>query len=575
MAMMFPSCVSEGCSSPGEREIFRRLRDDPGTSGWTVLHSLDVANHRRQLAGEIDFVIIIPAKGILCLEVKACSSLRREGGLWYYGSGAKPDPRGPFKQASEAMHSLRQRLVAKNPGFSRVVFWSAVIFPYIRFTATSGEWHEWQVIDSRDFRSASISRLILNVIDKARDFLRGCPSALWFNPKLQEPSLEQCKIIADVLRPGFEFFEDSKTVTLRREAELKQYTEEQYMALDAMETNPRVAFAGPAGTGKTLLAIEAARRGITAGRKVLFICFNRFLGRWLERQTSGLHPGVVTKTLHRHMLDIAEAVPDDTSSGFWQDVLPLLATEKMLDKFDDKNHFDELVVDEAQDILRDSYLDFLDLNLKGGLSAGRWRLFGDFEKQAIYDAASLSLDKFVQSRRLNVPVYSLRVNCRNTPRVASLAYLLGGLEPGYSRVLRPDDRSDPELIYYSDENGQKQLLVNVLERFYREGFSGKEIVILSPLADGACATRVEQSPWRDRLRPIETADKGHTGYCTIHSFKGLEAPCVIITDIDRIADGSLFYTGVTRSLQRLVILCHQSVKKEVASVLLNRTASTS
>jgi hypothetical protein len=86
------------------------------------------------------------------------------------------------------MHSLRQRLITKNPGFSRVVFWSSVIFPYIRFTATSGEWYAWQVIDSRDFRSASISRLILNVIDKARDFLRDCPVALWFNPNSQEPS---------------------------------------------------------------------------------------------------------------------------------------------------------------------------------------------------------------------------------------------------------------------------------------------------------------------------------------------------------------------------------------------------
>lgn len=40
------------------------------------------------MAEEIDFIVIIPAKGILCLEVKACSSLRHEGGLWYYtGTG--------------------------------------------------------------------------------------------------------------------------------------------------------------------------------------------------------------------------------------------------------------------------------------------------------------------------------------------------------------------------------------------------------------------------------------------------------------------------------------------------------
>src|SRR5688500_9443632 len=97
---MIPPVVHGGCTSPGEREIFRRLRDDPATSDWIVLHSLDVAEHRKQIAGEIDFVVIVPAKGVLCLEVKACRSLRRDGGLWYYGTEAKADARGPFKQAS-------------------------------------------------------------------------------------------------------------------------------------------------------------------------------------------------------------------------------------------------------------------------------------------------------------------------------------------------------------------------------------------------------------------------------------------------------------------------------------------
>lgn len=575
MARMIPSCIYEGCTSPGEREVFRRIKDDPETKDWIVLHSLDVANHRKQMAGEIDFVVIIPNRGVLCIEVKACSSLRREGGLWFYGAKSKPDVRGPFKQASEAMHSLRQGLIAKKPAFSKVVFWSAVIFPYVEFTATSGEWHPWQVIDSRDFKSTPLSKLLLDVIERARSFLCDCPVALWFNPKSLEPYPEQCKTIADSLRPCFEFFESIKTVSLRRNAELKRYTEEQYVALDAMEVNPRVAFAGPAGTGKTVLAIEAARRGMSSGRKVLFICFNRSLGKWLEGQTLGMRPGVVTKTLHRHMLDVAEIKPENYNSGFWQEELPLLATNKLLEKIDDKYLFDELVIDEAQDILRENYLDFLDINLKGGLSAGRYRLFGDFEKQALYDSASLSLGTFIQSRGLNLPIYSLRVNCRNTPRVASLAHLLGGLDPGYSRVLRPDDRADPDLVYYSDENEQEQILVKILEKYNREGFRGNDIVIISPLGDGACAARVRKSLWRDRLRPFEVAGKGHTGYCTIFSFKGLEAPCIIITDIERIEDEfsmSLFYTGVTRSLQRLTILCHQAVKKEVASVLLKKNS---
>ena len=138
MAVMIPATIAHDCS-PGERDVFRRLSNAPDTEEWIVLHSLDVAHHRRQVSGEIDFVIIIPALGVLCLEIKACSSLRRDGGAWYYGTAAKPDYRGPFKQASEAMHSIRGRVVRRRSELSKVVFWSGVLLPYVTFRTESEE----------------------------------------------------------------------------------------------------------------------------------------------------------------------------------------------------------------------------------------------------------------------------------------------------------------------------------------------------------------------------------------------------------------------------------------------------
>src|SRR6266567_1039339 len=139
MALMIPPTLHANTSSQGELEIFLKLQDDPGTREWIVLHSLDVANHSKQISGEIDFVVIVPTKGVLCIEVKACQSLRRSGGQWYYGTDPHPDSRGPFKQASEAMHSLRHKLVIRFPSLSGVLFWSAVIFPYISFETHSEE----------------------------------------------------------------------------------------------------------------------------------------------------------------------------------------------------------------------------------------------------------------------------------------------------------------------------------------------------------------------------------------------------------------------------------------------------
>ncbi|MHB9053517.1 MAG: hypothetical protein ACYC5F_05970 [Thermoleophilia bacterium] len=53
MARMIPPVVHPGCGSPGEVDVFERLRDDPSTGEWIVLHSLDVSNHRQMTSAMI------------------------------------------------------------------------------------------------------------------------------------------------------------------------------------------------------------------------------------------------------------------------------------------------------------------------------------------------------------------------------------------------------------------------------------------------------------------------------------------------------------------------------------------
>jgi DNA polymerase III delta prime subunit len=570
MAKMIPPHYHTDTKSKGEIEIFLRLRDDPLTKEWTVLHSLDIARHLKQVSGEIDFVVIVPGKGVLCVEVKACHHLERRDGQWYYGANTTPDPRGPFKQASQAMHSIRKRLVARDQSLSGVLFWSAVIFPYVPFAVPSEEWHPWQVIDYARFKARPLGALLEQVLDHARTFISEHPGITWI-PKRAEPTEEQCRLITDSLRPDFEFFERPNSRRLRQDEELKNYTTEQFGALDAMGMNPRVLFSGPAGTGKTLLAIEAARRGCQAGRRVLFLCYNRLLGKWLGEQTLELGPRITCRTLHSHMLSVAGLPRSGTSNDFWLHELPSKAIDALLEEEGDEHQFDELVIDEAQDILRDNYLDFLDLSLRGGLASGRWMFFGDFEKQAIYSAADLSLEEFLSERANYVPIYSLRTNCRNTPRVAELVHLLGGLHPGYTRVLRPDDRVEPRLQYYAGDAEQQQMLLAALQQLYSEGFTGDEIVTLSPRAGAACAAgKITSLPWRDRVKPLEQAGRGHIGYSSIQAFKGLEAPVIIVTDIDTVDNDnavSLFYISVTRALHRLLLFMHEDVKSDIAELL--------
>lgn len=576
MARMIPPFVRRDYASQGEIEVFQRLRDDPGAANWIVLQSLALARHERRVAGEIDFVVMVPRKGVLCLEVKGCSTgnLRRVNGVWYYDPDDSGDIRGPFRQASEAMHTLRRRLAQHRPELATVFFASGVVFPYARFTESSVEWNNWEVIDAVSISSAPLSRLLTRLLEAARDHLLRARSAPALNR--DGPTPEQCALILDELRGDFEIPADPSARSGALESELRRYTAEQFEALDAMSHNPRTLFVGPAGTGKTLLAMEVARRAREEGRRVLFVCFNHLLGAWLEERTAELRPEVVTGTLHRRMLTVAGLArpPQDADSAFWDNELPIRACERLatiLGEGGEAHVFDELVVDEAQDLLREKYLGFLDLGLRGGLGAGRWRMFGDFENQAIYGSDPMPIEEFRTGRASGAPVYSLRVNCRNTPLVAEWVHLLGGLTPPYWRVLRPDDAVRPHLLFYRDTVQQRDLLASSLLELRNAGFAWDDIVVLSTRSAGACATALmDAEPWKEGLRPLSVGPGAWTRQGTIHAFKGLESPAVVVTDVDTVSSRSaraLLYVAITRALQRLVILAHDRVRAEALEIL--------
>jgi hypothetical protein len=570
---MVPPVIGPECPSDGEREVFRRLRDDPGTKDWIVLHSLGLARHTKQVAGEVDFVAIIPGTGVLVIEVKGCgtAALRRENGMWFYGPHDRGDTRGPFRQASDGMHSLRRELLSREPALARVQFSSGVIFPFARFEEQSTEWQAWEVLDTVALRSRPIHNLLLDLMAKARTHLLGSGRA----PKIDEgrPTVTECGAILAALRPNFDVPPDPPARRSELASELRKYTEEQCLALDAMSENRRTLFVGPAGTGKTLLAIEAARRGQAEGRRVLFVCYNRLLGLWLGKQTAGLQPEVTCRTLHQHMLAVSGATEGLATAdhSFWSERLPELAAEALLadDSTRQRWVFDELVVDEAQDLFRDAYLDVLDLSVRGGLAAGRWRMFGDFENQAIFGSSASQLGEFRERRSGNAPLYRLRQNCRNTPLIAEYAQLLSDLQPRYERILRRDDGVQPTLEFYRSWDEQAEKLAAVLAGLEKAGFSDSEIVILSPRADSAAA-RLTAKRWKTRLCPIGSQG---VGYGTVQSFKGLESPVVIVTDIETIITPearALFYVAATRPLQRLLILAHVRVRDEATKILSGR-----
>ena len=135
-----------------------------------------------------------------------------------------------------------------------------------------------------------------------------------------------------------------------------------------MEQARRVLFTGPAGSGKTFLAREAARRAAARGQSVRLLCFNALLGDSLKAGTADL-PQVQASTLHASMLRLTSLEPPASpSDGWWSGMLVDAALGALLD--DPGQAADILIVDEAQDLCRHPYLDVMDLMVEGGLPGG-------------------------------------------------------------------------------------------------------------------------------------------------------------------------------------------------------------
>jgi len=578
---MIPPLVAADAPK-GERQLFSKLRDDPKTGDWLVLHSFDIRRHVARAEGEADMVIVVPGQGVLCLEVKGCGVVR-EGGIWKYSyDPPRTSTVGPFRQASQAGHSIRQYLAQKDPSLGLLLFHSAVLFTEVDFTEKSLEWEPWQIIGRSDFLRQPISVTVTRVLDAAHSQCRSRkPVPGWYGSH-SRPTVRQQDSILRLLRPDFEYVASGRNGVELAEAAVRRFTEEQFQALDHLEDNRRVVFKGPAGTGKTFLAIEAARRAVCDGRSVALLCFNSLLAAWLKRETGLVAEEAKARSLPLHvgslsglMRSVAKIdVPATPGSDFWEVELPTRAVDALLADGRDAPTFDLLLVDEAQDLLSDAYLDVMELLLSGGLGSGRWAMFGDFERQAIYadKGATLGLERLRGRTADSVSTYRLRINCRNATRIAEAVTITSGLSPGYSRVLNTSDSADVEPVFYRSASHQGELLVATIAKLLKS-FAQGEIVVLSMRGDtSSCVARLprEQAGWHFASYRAEAESRASVRYSSVHAFKGMEAPAVILTDIEGIEDEqskALLYVGMSRARVRLHVLINERLRSSYDAML--------
>ena len=573
MARMIPAQIDNDVVSAAERRVFHLLAADPDTNGWTVLHSLGLARRTTGPYGEIDFVVIIPHEGILCLEIKG-GRVSCENGVWQtmdrYGNTAVLK-KSPFMQARDSMFALRGTIIdhfGQGLPESRCPISFGVLFPDVVCPPATPEFERSDVIDTHDLRrpiSASINRIVRNRLRE-------------FQPRSGDryPTPSQLRSILAYLRPDFDLVVARSASLAKTEARLMSLTEEQYDRLDELEENPRCLFEGAAGTGKTLLALEYAKRASNTGANVLLVCFNRLLGDWLTSQTEGTR--ITTGTWHETLKEII--AKSSLGKEFSEHERAALNNEDLVTLFDElypfygemaleelETPFDVLVMDEAQDLFDQATFNLMTRTIKGGLAGGTWGIFGDFTRQALYDNASGSIQNLSEYSEHFVRA-KLTLNCRNTRRIAEETAIIGGFStPPYK--LGNEAGMPVEHRYWRKPDGLVRTLTETIGRLINDGVSVDDVMILSPRRiENSALADVDQIcdvPLFDCSRSLNTPQRC-IRFSTIHSFKGLESQLVIMVDIEEVDDDksqSLLYVGMSRARSLLILLIHERARSSI------------
>lgn len=546
MARMRPELTEDqlrALASYAESRVYQALRDQLPDEVLVVhsakwVYKARTASHISE--GEADFVIFLPQSGFLTIEVKGGGIvLDGKSGTW---SSIDRDSvahviKDPFRQAQRQRYAILDQLRGHSAWRGRgVVFGHAVFFPDLASPAPiAGPDRPMDIIGVRDDL-----RRLNDWIARVMRF--------WTPSQPVSPlGTQGVKLAEDVLCSSIDV-RPMLSVALAQEEEIRvRLTDQQARVLRIIGGRRRALIGGGAGTGKTLIALEKARRVALAGQKAVMICYNRRLADGLQNANRGI-PGLEVLGFHQlcerrvaRARDLsgrdvlAEAQQAYAGDSFYDAQLPFalaLANEVVPEKFD------AVIIDEAQDFSDEYWLGVE--GLLADQTDGQLYIFFD-PNQMLY------------KRRGTLPIvdepFWLTANCRNTHHIheAAYRYYIG-------ESIDPPEITGGPLVHITVDStaGQADAIAKEIGRLMTsEGLRPSDMVVLvmgrpkQSHYDLLMARRLARGvQWL-----VESDDSEGVLLETVPRFKGLEAAVIFLwlpPLIDNEQDRELLYVGLSR-----------------------------
>ena len=542
--------------SRGEAKLYRSLRDHLAGDyivlfqvGWILRREKERARD-----GETDFLICHPDRGYLCVEVKGGGvGFDATTGQWSSidRHGRKHDISDPVAQALRAKYSVRSKLDehhhwrALPPG--NVLRGHAVFFPDIG--------------DSDALRRPDLPAALIGTATDLQSPRRWIESVFTYwgaNARdVVPPGRRGVDVIREVFARSFEVPPLVSSRLVEQETRRLVLTKEQMGVLDFVRSHRRVAVCGGAGTGKTVLALEKARRLANEGFQTLLTCYNRQLADHLARLCAGT---TNLEVMSFHQLCHRQIERANRESG-----RDLLAEAKVT--YPGKNLYDvhfpnalaysldilptryeAIICDEGQDF-REEFWVPLEL------------LLADYDRSPLYVFYDDNQNIYVRATTFPIQgePFSLTRNCRNTTPIHAAAYTRYRGVP----VSPPENEGDEVQFDRAPSRAAQagRIQARIVDLIARQGVSPGDIAVLIVdalrKADFYAALRRLPLPKPASWREEGVRNDRSVSMDTVSRFKGLEAPVVFLWGIDSInweRCDELLYVGMSRAKSLLVVV---------------------
>ena len=542
--------------SQGEAKVYRALRDKlPGD--YVILFQVGWILRReegRARDGETDFLICHPDYGYLCVEVKGGGvGFDAATGEWFSIDRHHRRHRinNPVSQALRAKYSVRSKLSEHSrwrgisPG--NVLLGHAVFF---------------QDIGNAD--ALSRADLPATLIGSATDLQdpRGWIDsvfAYWGSTVRNFVPLSRngVEVVREVFARCFEVAPLVSSRLAEQEARRLVLTQDQIRVLDFLRSHRRVAVRGGAGTGKTVLAIEKARRLADEGFRTLLTCYNRQLADHLARlcaDSANLDVMSFHQLCHRQVKRanresgrdlVAEAKITYPGKNLYDVQLPN-ALAYSLEVLSER--YEAIICDEGQDFREEFWIP-LEL------------LLADYDLSSLYVFYDDNQNIYARASTFPIPgePFSLTTNCRNTVPIHTAAYTRYRGVP----VTPPENEGDEVQFDRAPTRTAQAGKINarIVDLIARQAVSPGDIAILivDALSKTNCYAALRRLPLPKPATWLEEGVRNDRTVLmdTVRRFKGLEAAVVILWGLDGVdweRSEELLYVGMSRAKSLLVVV---------------------